>query len=118
MFKRIVTMFVVFLWSGLAFAAHPLITDDTGTQEKGKFQLEVNSEFTYDKETKNEVTTEETGSEVAPVLSYGLMDNVDVVLGLPYHWKKDKEDETVTSDVDGSSDMSLEVKRRFYEKTV
>ena len=49
MFKRILAIVIVLLWSGLAFAAHPPISDDTGTQGKGKFQLEVNSEFTYEK---------------------------------------------------------------------
>lgn len=28
--------------AGAVFAAHPLITDDTGTQGRGKFQIEVN----------------------------------------------------------------------------
>lgn len=39
-----------YILSSASFAAHPHITDDTGTQGKGKFQLEVNSEFAYDKE--------------------------------------------------------------------
>ena len=50
MFKRIGAMTVVFLWSGTVFAAHPLITDDTGTQGKGKFQLEVNGEYAHEDE--------------------------------------------------------------------
>jgi hypothetical protein len=116
MFKKIIAVVVVLLWYGTASGAHPLITDDTGTQGKGKFQLEVNSEFTNDKETTDGVTTKKTGGEVATALSYGLIDNVDIVLGVPYQWKKIKEDGTVTSDDDGISDMSLEVKWRFYEK--
>jgi len=28
-----------------SWAAHPLITDDTGTQGKGKFQLELNGQY-------------------------------------------------------------------------
>ena len=111
----IAAVITVFM-TGTSFAAHPLITDDTGTQGKGKFQLEVNSEFTYDKETEDGVTTKETGGEVATILSYGLIDNVDIVLGVPYQWKKDKEDSEVTSKEDGISDMSLELKWRFYEK--
>lgn len=116
MFRKIVVVVVVLLWSGLAFAAHPLITDDTGTQGKGKFQLEVNSEFNYDKETEEGVTTKETGGEVATALSYGITDSIDVVLGTPYQWSKVKEDGDVTSKEDGISDMSLELKWRFYEK--
>lgn len=126
MFKRILAIVIVLLWSGLAFAAHPLITDDTGTQGKGKFQVEVNSEFNNEKERQYNSdedkweTKKETGSELATVLSYGITDNVDVVLGFPYQWKKTRIDGVVTTDTteqgDGISDMSLEVKWRFYEK--
>jgi len=45
---------------------------------------------------------------------------VDIVLGLPYQWKKTRIDGVVTADSteqgDGIADMSLEVKWRFYEK--
>ncbi|MBI5212107.1 MAG: transporter [Nitrospirae bacterium] len=126
MFKRILAIVVVLLWSGSAFAAHPLISDDTGTQGKGKFQIEVNSEFTYEKEQQYNTdeekweTKKETGGELATILSYGVTDNVDVVLGLPYRWKKARINGVVTTDPteqgDGISDMSLEVKWRFYEK--
>lgn len=116
MFKKAMVMVVGLLWSGWAFAAHPLITDDTGTQGKGKFQAEVNSEFRYDKETEEGVTTKETGGEVATVLSYGVTDNIDIVLCFPYQWFKIKEDREVISKENGISDISLEVKWRFFEK--
>lgn len=41
MFKKIFTIALIVLWHGLAFAANPLITDDTGAQGKGKSQNEV-----------------------------------------------------------------------------
>ncbi len=125
MFKKIIATMIVLLWSGSAFAAHPLITDDTGTQGKGKYQLEVNSEFTREKERQYNTdeekweTKKETGGELATILSYGITDNVDIILGLPYKWKKTKIDGVVTSDKaeqgDGIADMSLEAKWRFYE---
>lgn len=40
--RLLLAVCVVIASAGAAFAAHPLITDDTGTQGKGKFQLEVN----------------------------------------------------------------------------
>ncbi|MBI5409555.1 MAG: transporter [Nitrospirae bacterium] len=101
--------------NSISFAAHPLITDDAGTQGKGKMQLEINSEFGYDKERDDDVTTKETGVEVAAIVSYGINDNIDVVLGLPYQWAKTKEDGETVSDEDGIADMSLEVKWRLYE---
>lgn len=53
---------------------------------------------------------------MATILSYGITDNVDIVFGMPYQWFKVKEDGEVTSKEDGISDMSLEIKWRFYEK--
>ena len=109
-----------------SYAAHPLITDDTGTQGKGKIQMEVNSEFTKEKKEQYNTdeakweTKKETGSELATILSYGITDTTDIVLGLPYQWKKTRIDGVVTTDAteqgDGISDMSLEVKWRFFEK--
>jgi len=36
---------VLIVTAGTAFAAHLLVSDDTGTQGKGKFQIEVNREL-------------------------------------------------------------------------
>jgi hypothetical protein len=99
----------------VSFASHPLITDDTGTQGKGKFQLEINGETGYEKEKEDGTTIKETSSEVAVAFSYGALDNLDVVVGLPYQWNTAREDSEVISDEDGISDISLEVKWRFYE---
>ncbi len=111
--------FLIFIFSLLpvpyAHAAHPLITDDTGTQGKRRFQVEINSEFIYDKEISDGVTTKKTGGEIATILSYGVIDNMDIIFGLPYQWIKTEEDGDPSSDVDGIADMSLEVKWRFYE---
>jgi hypothetical protein len=126
MLKRILVILAVLSSYGTAFGAHPLITDDTGTQGKGKFQLEVNSEFNSEKERqynadedKREIK-KETGGELATILSYGIIDNLDAVLGFPYQWKKTRIDGVVTTDPteqgDGISDLSLEAKWRFFEK--
>jgi hypothetical protein len=117
MFRKIVIMIAVaLLWSGPALAAHPLITDDAGTQGKGKFQVEVNSEFGFDSEKEDGVTTKERTSEIATIISAGIADNIDIVLGLPYHWIRTREDGIVASDEDGIADISLETKWRFFEK--
>ncbi len=117
MFKRMATTVIVLSWAGSALGAHPLITDDTGTQGKGKFQLEVNSEFNYDKEREERVTTKETGGEVAAILSYGMVDNLDIAIGVPYQWLTVEEDGDVTSKKDRINEMSLELKWRFYEQS-
>lgn len=107
----IAVMFAFLIFSGSAFAAHPLITDDTGTQGKGKFQLEINGQ--YDHDTNEGVTTNTT--EIVAAFSYGLIDNVDLVLGLPYQFIKTR-DAASSFREDGISDASLELKWRFYEK--
>lgn len=109
--------FALLILSSVSYAAHPLITDDTGTQGKDKFQVELNSEFRFDKEKVEDITVKERGSEVSTILSYGITDSLDVVFGIPYQWNKGEEDGKTTSDEDGISDMSLELKWRYFERS-
>jgi hypothetical protein len=97
-------------------AAHPLITDDTGTQGKGKSQLELNGQYDSDKESVNAVSVKGTGLQVASTLSYGITENIDLVLSLPYQWGKVEEDDVTTFDEKGVADMTFEAKWRCLEK--
>lgn len=99
----------------VSWAAHPLITDDAGTQGKGKFQLEVNGQYDYDKETIDGVSEKFTGGQAGLTLSYGIIETADLVLNLPYVWGKVEEDDVSVYDEKGLSDISFEVKWRFYE---
>ena len=110
----VVSMFL--LIHTVAWGAHPLITDDTGTQGQGKFQVEVTGQYDSDKETVNGVSTESTGVQAAATLSYGLVETADLVLGLPYRRAKSKEDGATIYDEKGIADMTLDVKWRFFEK--
>ncbi|RMG57299.1 MAG: transporter [Deltaproteobacteria bacterium] len=94
-----------------AFAAHPLITDDTGTQGKGKLQLEVNGEFARE----DEGGVKEDATELATILSYGVLDSVDLVLGIPYQFIRVKDAGNTTTE-NGISDVLLELKWKFYGK--
>jgi hypothetical protein len=49
-------------------------------------------------------------------VSYGIKENVDIVLGLPYQGFKVTEDGTTVGKENGISDASLELKWRLYEK--
>lgn len=98
-----------------SFGAHPLITDDAGTMGKNASQLEINSEVSYDKETVDNVETKTSTQELATTLTYGIADNADLVFGVPFQWLTTKEDGAETSDVDGMSDIAVELKWRFYE---
>lgn len=102
--------FVAF-FAGPASAAIPLITDDTGTQGKGKFQLELFGEYGHNKE---EIVTN-NNSDFSATLTYGIIDPVDIILTVPYQsWRTD--DSASVARGDGISDLAIETKWRFYEK--
>lgn len=96
----------------VTWAAHPLLTDDSGTQGKGRFQLEVNGQYDHDQETGAKAT----GGQAGATLSFGIVESVDLILGLAYVWGKVEEDGTIIYDEKGIVDTVLEVKWRFFEK--
>ena len=117
MFKKVIVALALVVCNALsAYAAHPLITDDTGTQGKGKVQVEMTGETSRDEEVFDGVETREDSAELAAALSAGLFDNVDLVIGAPWVWSRVKEDGALTGDENGIGDLSLEVKWRFYEQ--
>ncbi len=104
-------VFVMTLFcTGIGHGAHPLITDDTGTQGKGTFQIEINYQFSHE----SSGGVRENVHETETVLSYGIVDTVDLVVGLPYQFISTREDGVRTRE-DGISDMSVELKWRFFE---
>jgi len=113
---------VVMLCSSPTYAAHPLITDDRGTQGKGRFQVELNGEYASDRETPAPgIEKVERTVEVGTTLSYGVTDAIDAVIGVPYvRFEANESDLTAptfshTSEK-GLSDISLEMKWRFWER--
>ncbi|HAR96309.1 MAG TPA: transporter [Deltaproteobacteria bacterium] len=110
---RIVSLivFLFYLSVSAVFAAHPLITDDAGTQGKGKWQLELDGQY----EHEHERGEKENNSEISTTVTYGLMDTMDFVLGAPYQWVRTRDSEGTTRE-NGVADMSFDLKWRFYEK--
>ena len=101
----------IFLFVGTSYAVIPLVTDDTGTQGKGKFQLELFGEYAHDKEEG--VTRKD--STFSATLAYGIVDPVDIILTIPYQsWRSD--DSGFKTSESGFSDLAIETKWRFYEK--
>ncbi|MBI3570764.1 MAG: transporter [Gammaproteobacteria bacterium] len=94
------------------FAAHPLITEDTGTQGKGNFQLELTSEHAYEEENSTRETTVRTNA----VLSYGLRDNTDVILTLPHRRISSEAADGSRTVNRGTADIGLDLKWRLYEQ--
>jgi hypothetical protein len=102
---------VVALFPVSAQAAHPLTTEDTGTQGRGKFQLELTAESGRD---AADSTRKETVA-MAAVLSYGLRDDTDVILTLPRKRVYTQAGGANTTE-SGRTDAGLDFKWRFFEK--
>ncbi len=101
--------------AGAALAAHPLITDDTGTQGKCKSQFEFIGEYGIEKEEG--VTEKSLEVPAVPFLSYGITDAIDLVFGLPYRSVTVEDAGAGTKNaVRGATDLSIELKARVYEK--
>lgn len=96
-----------------AFAEHPLITDDAGTQGKGKAQLELVVEYSRAEDAG--VVEKTVVVPTMPVLSIGLRDDVDVVSGISYQ-RTTVEDAESRLTRAGAGDFALDVKWRFYER--
>ena len=100
----------------LVFAGRPLITDDAGTMGKGKFQVELGLEVSDHRQDDDGVVAKEEKTSAATTVYYGILENVDVILGLPYEKTKAREDGETVHNEEGFTDVTLGVKWRFYEK--
>lgn len=89
-----------------AGAFHPLVTDDTGTQGRGRRQLEVNGEYGHD-------GADHAGAAAA-VLTFGLNDALDAAVGLPLQYVRPHDPEAGRARA-GVSDAALELKWRLAE---
>ncbi len=107
----LVLFLVCVLFPALLQAAHPLITEDTGTQGQGKFQLELTTEQGH--EDENFANRHSRKSSVT--LSYGLRDSMDAIVTAPYqHVSVENNGDVETHN--GLSDTGLDIKWRFFEK--
>ena len=97
-------IFCMVLFSGVAFAARPLTTDDAWTVEKGTFQVETGFDFTrqdnHDKEFSPSVT-----------LTYGLFERMDIGVGSAYLFVNPAEGEKEN----GFADTELKIKYRLLD---
>jgi hypothetical protein len=92
-----------------SFGAHPLFTDDTITQGKGKTQVEMS--YQYDSNNDDGIKTEASRPKVQ--LTYGLLDPLDVILEMHYLFVQKTQGGETTSN-DGIGDITLSLKWRFY----
>jgi hypothetical protein len=99
---RLSTAALAFLVSTGAYGAHPLLTEDTGTQGKGGWQLELNGERTRDPQPEGAPVLRAIQS--GTTLSYGVTDTIDFKIDAPYVRHE------------GFLDVALGFKWRFYEE--
>lgn len=107
---QVVLPAALLLAGGAARGAHPLITEDTGTQGAGKTQIELVSEYGRERDGARENTT-----EVAIVVTRGITETLDLALALP--WQKARVDDgSGWASERGIGDAELAAKWRFYEQ--
>jgi hypothetical protein len=100
--------------SGLA--GPPLATDDTGTVDIGRVEVELNGAYTYDKETAFGVTTKCSRADAEMKITTGLARNLGISLAIPYNINdRVKEDNQPSEEANGFGDMTVEVKYAFAE---
>ncbi|HXF67814.1 MAG TPA: transporter [Burkholderiales bacterium] len=101
------------------WAAHPYVTDDSGTQGAGNWQLELLAERVRHDRTANTAgaAAHQHRKVIAfnPVLTYGLREDLDIALGANHLRDRVREDGALTASATGAGDSTLELKWRFYE---
>jgi hypothetical protein len=86
-----------------AEAAHPLLTEDPGTQGQGRFELELGAQ----RDRENGATAVELG----PQLSLGVLDDVDLIVRPTWLDVRGS-----AADARGMGDTALDFKWRFLEE--
>lgn len=100
-------------WPVTVHAAHPLLTEDTGTQGAGHYQLEL----THDLSTDRDADTKTRSQSINAVLTAGLSDDLDVIVALPHERLTEWSGGTKMT-ASGYADMEIAAKWRFYEAGV
>jgi hypothetical protein len=97
--KRSAAVAAAILFASGAYGAHPLTTEDTGVQGRGKWQLELNGERNRDGTVR--------GAQAAGLLSYGIAESADLQAGV--NWQDVGPEQ-------GAGDAVAAVKWRFWER--
>jgi outer membrane putative beta-barrel porin/alpha-amylase len=111
-----VTICFALLTAGSALAGPPLITDDAGTVDVGKAEIELNGSSPYDKDITAGVTTKNNTLDTEIKITTGLYKNLGISLAIPYTVSaRVVEDGQLVSKAEGLGDMTAELKYAFTE---
>lgn len=104
------------LTAGNALAGPPLATDDAGTVDVGKVEIELNGSYVYDKETAGGISSKRNATDGEVKITTGLYKNLGISLAVPYTFSdRTREDSQLVSDLSGFGDMTVELKYAFAE---
>jgi hypothetical protein len=116
--RSLVVWFFLLHSAPFARAAHPYVTDDSGTQGAGNWQLELMAE-----RVRHARTAAPAGGAVHqhrkvtvfnPVLTYGLLENLDLALGLNRVRERVRADAVLVDSAAGAGDSTLDLKWRVH----
>ena len=96
-----------------AHAAHPLLTDDTGTQGVGRWQLEVNTDH-MQTPAAGGAGGADWARQFNTTLTRGVADDVDLAVNLPLLDNR-AADAPSPATARGLGDLALQAKWRFYD---
>jgi len=117
--RSALTLLLIVLAPVSGLAAPPYITDDTGTQGRGNWQLELVGEHVHHDRTASFggalVDQNREVTVFGPVLTYGIAESVDLAFGIARLHDRLTENGVLVQDAEGTSDSAVEVKWRFYD---
>ncbi len=114
----------VLVATGSALAGPPLATDDAGTVDVGKVEIELNGSYSHDSSTSsnfdgkyfNWINGKAEKTELEAKITTGIWKNVAASLTVPYTVdERTKDNNQVTGTTNGFGDMTLEIKYNFLQ---
>ncbi|NJD92416.1 MAG: transporter [Geobacter sp.] len=112
----ITALALALLTAGSALAGPPLVTDDAGTVDVGKVEIELNGSHTEDKAARHGITAKNSATDGEMKISTGLARGFGLSIGVPYTiTAREKNNGVVVGDNDGFGDFSVELKYVFAE---
>lgn len=101
--------------AGTALAGPPLATDDAGTVDPGKVEIELNGSYGYDKHTVDVSTTKTDTIDGEMKITTGLYKDLGISLAIPYLINARTDVDGDISTKNGIGDMTIEIKYRITE---
>lgn len=96
------------------WAATPLLTDDANTLGAGEGQFEVCGRVGFDRDVTDGVTTKSTTPQITTALTYGVAEQVDLVLEFARTWGTSSTAGVDSSEPD-AADFKVSSKVKAYE---